>query len=376
MSVIPLSQSRQALLACPHSYVEQIIRGNKGPSSEASVRGTEIHHFLSEYVRHLIKDRLKKDFAWFDYHLEGIKPDARAVLEELRKDFEINPEAVLGTEYKITLDEDFRPCPVAAAAYEMTLDRITILSDTEAEIDDYKSNFQAFEADTFQGKLYSLGLFMTMPSLEKVTFRLQFVRWNRDKVVKFTRDDIPALQEEARTWRRVQVNLHQMNAFEGSNPKIVNYPVLSGSHCVYCPLLAAGCPIEKNPYKDPTGQLFNVLYFKAALKRAEEAVRANADRLGPITVRDGIGTEYTGAWTLKEKRSYDVNCLPVILAWDKKKKDDLLHKLTVSGLSSPLKAKKRAALVDELANFVEIKTESQFKVRKVKEDEEEGGADE
>jgi len=381
MSIVPLSQSKQALLACPHSYVEQIIRGNKSPSSEASRRGTAVHLFLSEYTRHLINERLEQDLDWFDEHLDGLLPDARELLGGLRKDFKIDPEAVLGTEYYITLDDQFQPCPADRAAYEMTLDRVTIPSDREAEIDDYKSNFMAFEADTFQAKLYSLGLLMMMPSLEKVTFRLQFVRWNRDKIAKFTRDDIPALQAEARQWRLVQINLHRNHAFEERHPKsalinvlpsemTIKYPVLSGSHCVYCPLLAAGCPIEKNPYKDPTGQLFNVLYFKAALKRAEEAVRANADKLGPLTVRDGIGTEYTGAWTIVEKRSYDINCLPVVLAWDKKKKDDLLHKLTVSGLSSPLKAKKRAELAEELANFVEVKAESQFKVRKVKEEEE------
>jgi len=374
MSIVPLSQSKQALLACPHSYVEQIIRGNKSPSSEASRRGTAVHQFLSEYTRHLINERLEQDLDWFDEHLDGLLPDARELLGGLRKDFKIDPEVVLGTEYYITLNAEFAPCPADQADYEMTLDRVTILSDTEAEIDDYKSNFMAFEADTFQTKLYSLGLLMMMPSLEKVTFRLQFVRWNRDKIAKFTRNDIPALQAEARQWRKIQEQIHMHNAFDAVPPakSLIVYPVYSGSHCVYCPLLAAGCPIEKNPYKDPTGQLFNVLYFKAALKRAEEAVRANADKLGPLTVRDGIGTEYTGAWTIVEKRSYDINCLPVVLAWDKKKKDDLLHKLTVSGLSSPLKAKKRAELADELANFVEVKAESQFKVRKVKEEEEDG----
>lgn len=363
--MVPLSQSKQALLACPHSYVEQIIIGNKGPDSEASNRGTIVHRFLSEYTRYLVSERLTQDLEQWDAMSEILPPDCREVLDPLRADFKIDPEVVLGTEFKITLGEDFAPCRPEEAHYEMTLDLFSVLDETHARIDDYKSNFRAFEADTFQVELYALGAFMAMPSLEEIEFRLQFVRWNRDKIAKFTRADVPRLQETARKWRGFQMGLHGLSDLP--------FKALPGSHCVYCPLLAAGCPIEKNPYKDPTGQLFNVLYFKAALKRAEEAVRAHADKLGPITVEDGIGTQYTGAWGIKEKRIFDIHCLPTVLEWDKKHKDDtLLPKLSVSGLASPLKAKKRAALLEALADFVEIKQESQFGVRKVKEDEDEG----
>lgn len=383
LQVPALSQSKQALLACPHSYVEQIILGNKGPDSEASYRGTRVHDFLSKYTRHLVADRLIQDLEYWDDAIEGLPPDVREVLDPLRDTFKIDPEVILATEYKITLDAEFAPCAPAEAHYEMTLDLVSILDETHARIDDYKSNFRAFEADTFQVELYSLGVFMIMPQVEEVEFYLQFVRWNRDKKAKFTRADVPRLQEIARQWRALQLRIHENDEImpSASHGPAANSggplePALPGSHCIYCPLLAAGCPIEANPYQDPVGQLRNVLYFKAALKKSEEAVRANADRIGPITVKDGIGTEYTGAWTLKEKRAFDINCLPTVLAWDKKKGDSLIPKLTISGLSTPLKAKKRAALLDELANFVEIKTESQFRVRKVKEDEDEGDDDE
>src|SRR5262249_36919631 len=156
------------------------------------------------YVRYLVKNRLEQDTEKFDEMLEGLQPDAIELLEALRPEFKIDPEAVLGTEYKITLDGEFKTCRPEDAHYEMTLDLLTILDETHARIDDYKSNFQTFEADTFQTKLYVLGVFMMMPSVEEVEFCLQFVRWNRDKRAKFTRDDVPALQEEARKWRAVQ----------------------------------------------------------------------------------------------------------------------------------------------------------------------------
>jgi hypothetical protein len=243
----------------------------------------------------------------------------------------------------------------------MTLDLVTIdESGRRATIDDYKTNFRAFEADTFQAKLYSLGLMMLNPLIEEVTFRLWFVRWNRDKTAKFTRKNIPELQAEARSWRNVQKALHEQAGSPGVWP---------GAHCVYCPLLAAGCPIEQNPYSDPAGQLGNVLYFRQALKKAEEFVRAEADKTGPVYARDGLNTEYSGEWTISDERHVSLDALPTLLAWQKAKNDPILSKLRVSGLSTLVKAKKREALAESLANFTEMIPKSKFRIGKKREEE-------
>jgi hypothetical protein len=372
-SVPPLSQSKQGLLACPYSYTVQVIDGKRGESSEASRRGTLIHIFLKNYVDHLVRAGKKQDLQAFDILREGMQPDAWDILEGLRKDFKIEPDDVFATEHKILISWDFKaaisgPAPfsseiMAGAAYEMTLDLITIdESGTRATIDDYKSNFRAYEADTFQVQLYSLGLFLLNPQIEEITFRLWFVRWNREKTAKFTRADIPELQAIAEKWRALQMFVHI---------GLEQPPAHPGSHCIYCPLLAAGCPLESNPYDDPESELRKVIYFRQALKKAELAVRDHADKTGPILATDAIGTQYSAEWALSDEKHVSLDALPAILDWEKRKKDPILYKLRISGLSAILKAKKRAPLADELANYTEILTKSKFRVGKVKEMEEE-----
>lgn len=371
----PLSQSKQGLLACPASYTTQVIKGQKGPDSAASIRGTAVHRFLSDYTKNLCIFGKTQDRDLWDLWQAEEAPDVREILEPLRDKFKIDPEAVFATEHHLALDVNFRPldtinqtCAPQLIAYEGTLDLITIdETGRRAQIDDYKSNFRAFEADTFQGQLYALLLFQSNPQLAVITFRLWFVRWNRDRQVSFTREQIPELQAEARKWRAYQISLHVNEAGNG-------VPLaLPGSHCLYCPLLANGCPIEKNPYGDAPGQLRNAIYFKQALAKAEQYARDYADLYGPLKVTDGLGTEYSGEWALRDERHISLDGLPAILDWQRKKKDFILPKLRISGLTSLLKAKKRAELAETLANFTEMIPQSRFRIGKVKEMEEDDG---
>jgi len=49
--------------------------------------------------------------------------------------------------------------------------------------------------------------------------------------------------------------------------------------------------------------------------------------------------------------------------------------LSISGLSSLLKAKKRSALADEAANFAEMKTKPKFHIGRAGEQDDENGAE-
>lgn len=353
--VPPLSQSRQALLACPVSYVEQVINGNKEPASEASSRGSTIHRFLSEYVRHLVATKQKKDEEKFDAMLARMEPSAKAILLEMAT-FEIDPELVFATEFHICLDVDFKAVSHHdEPSYEMTLDLIELLDEHTAEITDYKSQFQAIAADTFQARLYSLGLMMLNPQINEVRFHLRFLRWGTEKTAIFTREHIEELQDEARNYRAFQLALHSGGPAEA----------LPGTHCVYCPLLAAGCPIEKNPYQDPAGHLRNALYFRQALKKSEQIVRTFADKNGPLYIRDANGTEYEAAWRTQVRKKFSIEALPTLMAWQKKMNDLILPKLSLSGLSNLLKAKKRQDLADECTGYCEAETVARFHIGKV-----------
>jgi len=336
----------------------EVMGGMKQVQGEAGRRGNVIHEFLKDYVRHLVKMKYRKDLAYFEFSLKGLDPSAREILEPLQEQFEIDPETVFATEQRIGLTEAFviTPAGVPGAAYEMTVDLIELYEETLAKITDYKSQFQAIDPDTFQARLYSLGVMILNPRIEQCEFQLKFLRWGKARSVIFSREQIPDLQNEARMWRERQLALHKESE---------KAPALPGSHCVYCALLGDGCPVEKNPFEGVESHLRSALYHKMAYDKAREVLKAHADEGGPIRAKDGIGQEYSAEWTITEKKVFTVDVLPCILDWQKKRNDLIIPKLSVSGLSSLLKAKKRADLADEASAYCEMKTGNKFKIGKV-----------
>jgi hypothetical protein len=119
---------------------------------------------------------------------------------------------------------------------------------TEAEIEDWKSYYQIIDADTFQSKFYPLLLMCPNPSLERVKFALEFVRYGASRCVEYTRGDLPWLKELAQRERSRQRKLHELAASDESDLK-----VFPGRHCTWCPLLLNGCPVaQTNPYSQMT----------------------------------------------------------------------------------------------------------------------------
>ena len=80
---------------------------------------------------------------------------------------------------------------------------------TEAEIDDWKIYYQIIDAETFQSKLYPLLLMCLNPSLERVKFVLEFVRYGVSRSVEYTRRDLSWLKELAQRERTRQRKLHE-----------------------------------------------------------------------------------------------------------------------------------------------------------------------
>lgn len=383
-TVPPLSQSKQALLACPLSYTEQVIRGNPSVESIAAVRGRVIHSVLCKYVRELAKAKLKKRPEYFATLLKGLPADAREILEPQAEIIEVEPEEIFQAEFHCFMDEDFRPRGEwlrpkdpgywGEPGYESTLDLVLVKDPSAATIIDWKSQFAAIEPDTFQARLYSLQLFMLNPQFEKVTFELRFVRWGgKARSVTFERDDVPKLQAEARRYRDAQVQLHK-EAEEKNGTFEPN--VFSGTHCVYCPLLGAGCPIEENPADDVETSMLKILYHREALKRYDPIVREHCNLNGPLHMKDGAGNLYEAMWDVGTEKKISIDALPTLQKWDKNREKGFLQYITLSGISSKLKAKKRADLADALANFVAVKTKPKFRIGKVGEQEQNGETNE
>lgn len=369
-SLPPLSQSRHGDMACETLYVCKHVQRTKVAESEAAARGIEIHQVLATYINHLVRARRATDLEVLDVLMKGAGDEAREVLEKFRANHAFDPEKILATELHIALDENFLPIEhpnddEQIGEYEGTLDLVMIHSLTEAEIDDWKSYYQVIDADTFQSKLYPLLLMCLNPSLERVTFVLEFVRYGASRSVEYKRKDLPWLKELAQRERARQRKLHRLNR----SRKLKTSP---GRHCTWCPLLLNGCPVaETNPYARMTAErrLRFALWLQEAEKQNTKVLKDLMVKRGPIHYRDGNQGEYSADFVAIEKKFYPYrDAVSVLDEWFSAHSDEqgLRDKLTVSGLSSALKAEKRAELAQKLAGVADVHFETELRIERVR----------
>jgi hypothetical protein len=336
--------------------------------SEPAARGIEIHQVLATYINRLVTTRRSTDLEVFDALMKGAGTEAREVLERFRDNHAFDPEKILATELHIALDGNFVPIEHPGddgqiADYEGTLDLVMLHSLTEAEIDDWKSYYQVIDADTFQSKFYPLLLMCLNPSLERVKFVLEFVRYGVSRCVEYTRKDLPWLQELAQRERARQRKLHELVSSGDRDLK-----VSPGRHCTWCPLLLNGCPVaETNPYSQMTAEerLRFGLWLQEAESQNSKVLKDLMVERGPIRYRDGNEGEYLADFVPVEKKFYPYgDAVSILDEWFHKHPEErgLRDKLTISGLSSALKAEKRADLAQTLASVVDLRVDTELRI--------------
>jgi len=379
----PLSQSRQGDMACQCLYVRKHVVGGPAADSEAAARGIEVHQILATYINQLVRTRRSTDLALFDRLASGAGADAREALQRFRDNHAFDPERVLATELHIALDDAFNPIEDAVphmgkpqtdrtscATYEGTLDLVLLDSITEAEIHDWKSYYQIIDPDTFQSKFYPLLLMCLNPSLQRVKFVLEFIRYGASRSVEYTRKDLSWLKELAERERARQQKLH-----EATTLGIENLRASSGRHCTWCPLLLNGCPVSgTNPYGQMTAEerLRFALWLQEAEKQNTKTLKDLMVERGPVRYRDDNQNEYIADFVPVEKKFYPYEEAALVLdEWLKTHPEDkgFAARLTVSGLSSPLKAENRAELAVKLGEVAEIRVDTELKVGRAKEKE-------
>ena len=369
-AIPPLSQSRYGDMACETLYVCKHVQGARVGESEPAARGIEIHEVLASYLNHLVRARRGADLEVFDALTKGAGDEAREVLEKFRGNHAFDPEKILATELYIALDKNFLPIEhpddeEQIAEYEGTLDLVMIHSLTEAEIDDWKSYYQVIDADTFQSKFYPLLLMCLNPSLERVKFVLEFVRYGASRCAEYTRKDLPWLKELAQRERARQRKLHGLN--RSRKPK-----TSPGRHCTWCPILLNGCPVsDTNPYARMTAErrLRFALWLQEAEKQNTKVLKDLMVKRGPIHYRDGNQTEYLAEFVPVEKKFYPYrDAVSILDEWFSTHPDEqgLRDTLTVSGLSSALKAKKRAELAQKMAGVTDVHFETELRIGRVR----------
>ncbi len=201
------------------------------------------------------------------------------------------------------------------------------------------------------------------PSLERVKFVLEFVRYGVSRFVEYTRRDLPWLKEVAQRERARQRKLHE--SVFGEDPNLKASP---GRHCTWCPLLLNGCPVaETNPYGQMTAEerLRFALWLQEAEKQNTKVLKDLMVERGPIHYQDGNQGEYLADFVPLEKKFYPYRDAASILdEWFRARPDDqgLRDKLTVSGLSSALKADKRAELAEKPTNIADMRVDTELRI--------------
>jgi hypothetical protein len=340
--------------ACPHSYAFQIIEGHKNPSGLQSARGTECHHVWALYTKHCAARRVPADWAKFDELAIGVLGDSAPILNGIRDTYGNDWEHFYDAEILLRWVE-------AGIDVEGTLDGLYFLTPAKAKIEDAKTHPRPFDADTFQGKLYSFMVLMNFPEVEEVTFELLFVRYtNCRRSVTYTREDLPALRQQIVNARARQIRLHERHA---AGEQLEAYP---GAHCTYCPLIKGfDCPIaEFNEYATPTPQerAQFAIWVDQVNKVNRQVLRDIVDASGkPVTLEDGNGRRYEFGYQDRETKQFPLlQTLPYLFEHRDTYPEDVewIGKLLISStkLKSALGAKKRAithqAVMDNAASTI------------------------
>lgn len=367
----PLSQSRQEDMACNLLYQARHIHGIR-TDSDASRRGQEVHRTIAKYMDYLGIERVPTGYEKMTELARDASPEAKEILERFSESWFIDAEKIFDTELYISVDKDFniieaigkserRETHPEGVMVEGMIDLVVMQSEREAEIYDWKSYYRIVDADTFQSKLYPLLLMLLNPAIESVRFVLTFVRYgDAQRDVTWNRSDVPHLKELVMRERRRQLELHTR---EDSK-----FRAAPGKHCAFCPLLLTDCPMQKvNPYASLSKEerVGLALWMSSAKKENDRILKDWLAEGGPVTYRDENGTMYLAEFVRQDRKSYPLEeAFQVISGWVNKVPKDvvLLSTLTVSGLSSPLKAQKRAELKTELQAISEVKTITKLRI--------------
>lgn len=306
----PLHQSTETMTACPVFYAEVVGKNRRRPSGIESVRGTQVHRTTGFYLSHCARKGVSMDLEAFDHFAEGVGPQAAKILNGMRDSYQVDHEHLFATELTMSLDEQFQPtylidevegiCSDSGQppAYQGTLDAPFVFRDSNfIRIDDFKTHPRPYdpseEDKALQGRMYSLFCFQHFDWVEKVTFRLVFVRY-RDmyREVTYTRADLPKLIEWVKAARSRQLSILR-DMREGEELQ-----AMPGEHCVYCPRLSdRSCPIadlnehSQVSYEDRLRwDLWNSAFSKINRKVMKERVQGTGY---PVVVRDYNGKAYS-----------------------------------------------------------------------------------
>lgn len=271
---------------CLYRYRQLYIDRVKEPLSPFADRGVQFHRLRKLYVDYLCRSDQECDYDYAEsLCTDEFGPDAVSLFRGWFPRQIFNPRVIYGTEVKLRLDAQFRPCS-DGHQYSGEFDQLDIDGD-HATINDAKSHFGIFEPDTIQAIYYPWLLHKTMAHLKTITFQLDFVRWGVIRSRDFDIDEIDRLERDV---------ILMMTQRIQSAADADAWPAIPNKACAYCSL---DCPlIADGLTESQVGMVRDDITAKAlaaqlyAMDRRRERLKATLESYaierGDITMDHGI----------------------------------------------------------------------------------------
>lgn len=407
-TIPPLRQSVQAQMSCESGYSFVHIQGLRTPNTQQSARGTDCHEIKAKYAEWCASKRIPCDYAYLDSLLYSAGEETAQIMESCRDNITIDWANFFAAEISFGLDKDFQPTfsydhdekmvPIdprwqvegsgKEPSYCGIVDEIYLFPGGRlAAVEDSKTHPRSFPADSFQGKLYALALFMHMPELQEIEFRLRFIRFaHKVETHKYFRSDVPQMMEDVRRVRNRQRDIHEK--VEQQQPLRTH----GGSHCTYCPCVLdpvhVPCPIERlNPMTNlsPADRLNWRLVHDVMNRTNNQAMQQYVDGSGQeIHSQDANGKFYSFGPVEKEKTTYPLFVydgsggftLPIVdalLDWQHANPDDLVPRkgnkpwfsnlrIGSTQLKQYLRAKKREIIDNAIKDLATVETKVELRI--------------
>lgn len=216
--------------------------------SAAAKTGTDFHRYRAEYVDYLTGAGKARDEEWGREWLasNGVTPDARKLIEDDLRIFEVDPDAVFGTEVFLSVDHAFNPLelryggtPGMLSSDEQALasgsiDRLEIRG-RAARVVDCKSGWSTVTVSDYEPPNYAALVMAHFPNVDEVSFEWEFARVHCSKEARYTREDLPWIHEMVRgEWERKNDIARRFAA--GEKLAINPWAGLCGFCALRCPL--------------------------------------------------------------------------------------------------------------------------------------------
>lgn len=316
-------QSSLETAKCLFRFRKTIIDKIREPESEVQERGTHFHDLARRYVNYLVASKQESDWGYADQLVEKslYGQEAEGLFRNWAQSRAFEPASVFATEFQVRLGWDFLPIHADNAVFSGDLDLVSIVG-SEAVITDYKSHWGVSDPTTIQSVYYPWLLWKLMPSLTKITFTLDFVRWNIQRSRVFERDQMQHMDRYVENHIRRVIGAWQTQ----------EWPAAVNSNCAYCrlecPLVAVGMNRESvgqigtDEEARKMGQQMYAL--QRAYRQMHAALKYYATLHGPVDVGNDIAIGFT-----KQERSvYDPK---TIVRLNEEHGFDKLRALGVSG---------------------------------------------